>query len=102
MTLVSLRTNPDGTARATLVEDTGALIEEFGWVATVFPSVAGGLLVQLGTVDGATLEDVTVAPASDPQGAAELAAEALALRARTEGHEVTGRWQGDEQEEPLP
>lgn len=98
---LSIRYNPDGVARVTLVDsETGQQVEEFNWVATVMPD-PGGAAIQLRSLDDTVVVTVATADSVDNAGARDQAITALMDKAREEGYTVVAAHLGTEQEEPT-
>jgi hypothetical protein len=100
MPFISLRYNPDGTARATLVDGAGDPVEGFDWAVNVLRDDAG-YAVQLEKLDGSEMESVTTVDPADMMGAQDQAVRSLIGKATGQGILFEGYRVNDEQEEPI-
>jgi hypothetical protein len=99
---ISIRHNPTGEGRATLVDGvTGELVKGFEWAVNVIPR-EDGLLVQLRNLDETIGEEVALMNSADAPGAWLQAVDALRIKANEAGFTVEAVLTNDEQEEPTP
>lgn len=97
----SIRFNPDGTARVTLVDsETNEPVPGFDWAAHGFRN-GTGYVVQMEHEGTGQTEVVTVLGPEDMSGARDQTVLALVNKAKAAGYSVQEAVLADEQE-PLP